>query len=70
MTASQKEQEFRKLMTEHGGLVAKVCYMYATDSEHVKDLLQEVRINICHFHMALPHNSKHMRKLLPSLQPS
>lgn len=46
MTASQKEQEFRKLMTEHGGLVAKVCYMYATDSEHFKDLLQEVRINI------------------------
>lgn len=33
-------------MSRHNGLIAKVCYMYATDSEHFKDLLQEARINI------------------------
>jgi len=41
-----KEQEFEKIMADNRALIAKVCYMYATDSEHFKDLFQETQINI------------------------
>jgi len=45
-TSAEKEQAFERLMTANRAVIAKVCYMYATDSEHFKDLFQETQINI------------------------
>ena len=33
-------------MAANKAVIAKVCYMYATDNEHFKDLFQETQINI------------------------
>ena len=44
--SKEKEQEFERLLDSHKGVIAKVCYMYATDSEHFKDLYQETLVNI------------------------
>lgn len=33
-------------MGANKGVIAKVCYMYASDTEHFKDLFQETQINI------------------------
>lgn len=46
MTTSNKESEFRQLMEANKAVITKVCYMYATDSDHFKDLYQETQINI------------------------
>ncbi len=40
------EQLFNQIMQQHTPLISKVCYMYATDTEHFKDLTQEVAANI------------------------
>ena len=45
-TSIEKEQAFKQLMAANKAVIAKVCYMYATDSEHFKDLYQETQINI------------------------
>lgn len=37
---------FLDIVNENNGLIYKVCYMYAVDSEHLKDLYQEVTANI------------------------
>ena len=42
-------------MEENKAVVTKVCYMYARDSEHFKDLYQETLINIW---QALPRFKK------------
>ncbi len=33
-------------ISAHNGLIYKVCYMYAEDGEHLKDLYQEVMANL------------------------
>lgn len=43
---SDKSERFSALISEHNGLIYKVCYLYAEDSEHLKDLYQEVTLNI------------------------
>lgn len=40
------EETCRKLVEEHRRIIYKVCYLYATDEEHLKDLRQEVLINL------------------------
>lgn len=40
------EETYRKLVEEHRCIIYKVCYLYATDEEHLKDLRQEVLINL------------------------
>lgn len=42
----EKEQRFRLIVDENRQLIYKVCYMYATDDEHFKDLYQEVLIHL------------------------
>ena len=37
---------FDQLVSEYTQLISKICYMYATDGEHFKDLYQESLINI------------------------
>ena len=41
-----KEQAFERIMAANKAVIVKVCYMYATDAEHFKDLFQETQINI------------------------
>lgn len=43
---SEKTRLFNDIVTAHRRIIYKVCYMYATDSEHLKDLFQEVSANI------------------------
>ncbi len=42
----ENEQAFLTLIKEYGRLIYKVCYLYATDEEHLKDLHQEVLIHL------------------------
>lgn len=42
----ENEQAFLALVKEYRRLIYKVCYLYATDEEHLKDLYQEVLINL------------------------
>lgn len=35
-----------ELLAEYKNVVSKVCYMYATDSDHFKDLYQETLVNL------------------------
>ena len=44
--STEKEKEFERLMAANKAVIVKVCYMYATDPEHFKDLFQETQINI------------------------
>lgn len=46
MTRQEKEQLFTKIMDENSRLIYKLCFMYATDDDHLKDLQQETLINI------------------------
>lgn len=46
MADREKELEFERLVASNRGVITKVCYMYATDSEHFKDLWQETLINL------------------------
>ncbi|MBO4955822.1 MAG: sigma-70 family RNA polymerase sigma factor [Muribaculaceae bacterium] len=38
--------DFNTVISSHSGLINKVCYMYAEDSQHLQDLRQEVLTNI------------------------
>ena len=42
----KKENEFEKLVSDNKAVLTKVCYMYARDPEHFKDLYQETLINL------------------------
>ncbi len=42
----ENEQAFLALVQDNRRLIYKVCYLYATDEEHLKDLYQEVLINL------------------------
>lgn len=43
---TQKEERFNAVVSDHRTTLYKVCYMYAEDSEHFKDLWQEVLANV------------------------
>lgn len=43
---SEKEQQFIAIIESHRQVIYKVCYMYASDDDHFKDLYQEVLINL------------------------
>lgn len=42
----EREQAFLALVKEYRRLIYKVCYLYAKDEEHLKDLHQEVLVNL------------------------
>lgn len=42
----EKEQQFTAIIENNRQLIYKVCYMYASDDDHFKDLYQEVLINL------------------------
>lgn len=42
----EDEQAFLTLVQENKRLIYKVCYLYAADEEHFKDLHQEILINL------------------------
>ena len=39
---SKKEKEFLKLISEHEGLIHKICHVYAADGLSKQDLFQEI----------------------------
>ena len=41
-----REKEFESLIENNRAVLTKVCYMYAHDPEHFKDLYQETLINL------------------------
>jgi len=45
-TAIGREQRFFKIVEENRQLISKVCYMYATDTDHFNDLYQEILANL------------------------
>ena len=45
-SSSATQQRFLDIVRENEGLIYKVCYMYAENDEHLKDLYQEVIANI------------------------
>ncbi len=46
MSSIDYTQKFTELINRYNALIYKVCYMYAEDSEHLKDLRQEVMANL------------------------
>lgn len=46
ITPTDSTDRFMDLLARHRQLIYKVCYLYATDTEHFKDLWQEVMINM------------------------
>ncbi|RHO72933.1 sigma-70 family RNA polymerase sigma factor [Parabacteroides sp. AF48-14] len=42
----QQEKEFIALVEEYKQVIYKVCYVYASDADHLNDLYQEVVINL------------------------
>ncbi len=46
MKKNNLERQFQDVIEQNGSVIKKVCYMYATDSDHFKDLYQESLINI------------------------
>ncbi|MCM1484325.1 MAG: sigma-70 family RNA polymerase sigma factor [Muribaculaceae bacterium] len=42
----EKTARYMRMLDDHMGVISKVCYMYAEDAEHFKDLRQEVTANI------------------------
>lgn len=43
---SEKELQFIAIIENNRQVIYKVCYMYAADDDHFKDLYQEVLINL------------------------
>lgn len=43
---ARSERAFTELLDRNRQLINKVCYMYASDGEHFKDLCQEVATNL------------------------
>lgn len=46
MDSISTQERFLTLIDSCKGLISKVCYMYAVDSHHFKDLYQETLVNI------------------------
>lgn len=40
------DKDFEEIIAEFGGIITKICYHFATDSDELKDLRQEVFYNI------------------------
>ncbi len=40
------ETAFESIMKSYHGVISKVCFFYSEDSEHFKDLKQEVMVNL------------------------
>lgn len=51
------EQAFTELLERNRQLISKVCYMYASDGEHFKDLCQEVATNLWQGHKSFRGDS-------------
>ena len=49
---------FMREIEANSGLIYKVCYMYAEDSEHLKDLYQEVVANLWQGYSGFKGNAK------------
>lgn len=45
-TKTDLERQFDSIIEQNGSVIKRVCYMYANDSDHFKDLYQESLINI------------------------
>lgn len=43
---NDKNRFFDEIVSDYQSIVYKVCYMYASDADHLKDLTQEVYANI------------------------
>ncbi|MCM1519967.1 MAG: sigma-70 family RNA polymerase sigma factor [Lachnoclostridium sp.] len=41
-----REKRFMEIITAHRNMISKICYMYANDDSHYKDLYQEVLANL------------------------
>lgn len=41
-----KEKKFLDVITQNKQIIYKICYMYASNEDHFKDLYQEILINI------------------------
>lgn len=46
MNKQEKQKSFNEILDRHSGLIYKVCRGYAADSDHLKDLYQEVLANV------------------------
>lgn len=46
MHNDEKTRRYLELIETHRRLIYKVCYLYASDSDHLNDLYQEVTANI------------------------
>lgn len=42
----ETEKEFEDAIATHGGIIAKICYYFSSDSDEFQDLRQEVLLNI------------------------
>lgn len=46
MSTQRNTQEFLDILERNRKLIYKVCFMFGTDTEHIKDLYQEVVANL------------------------
>lgn len=58
MELQEQTRLFNEVADLHGGLVSKVCYMYAENSDHYHDLYQEVMANVWQGLRGFKGNSK------------
>ena len=59
MTSKETEKEFINLIEQHSRLIYKICYMYASDSDELNDLYQEILINLWRSHGSFKGEAKY-----------
>ncbi len=59
MTSKETEKEFINLIEQHSRLIYKMCYMYASDSDELNDLYQEILINLWRSHGSFKGEAKY-----------
>lgn len=59
MSDLNKEREFENVISEHGGIITKICYYFSSNTEEFKDLRQEVLYNIWKGWDSFRKNSKY-----------
>lgn len=74
----QQEKEFIALVEEYKQVIYKVCYVYASDADHLNDLYQEVVINLwkayprfrgeCKSSTWVYRRSEHLHLLFPPVE--
>lgn len=57
-TIETDSSAFLEAVNSNSGLIYKVCYMYAEDRDHLKDLYQEVMVNLWQGFSGFRGNSK------------